>query len=105
MMIANYKINAFGIGIRYLLNRFDAAIQRYNQAEPIVCRIVYTLCGYAISFPVTIRNIIFQVIIMLVEETVNQSNRCCAIHIVIAIDQYFFTGGNSGLNAFNRLFL
>ena len=45
VVVTNYKIHPFFSGIGYFLYSFNATIQRNNQANIIICGIIYTLVG------------------------------------------------------------
>ena len=103
VVVAYHKINSLRLRIRHLFNGLDTTIQGYNQLDTSFFRIIYPLHRNAVTFVVTIWNIIVQICSETAEKFINQSNGRGSIHIVIAINQDAFLIPQSFLNAIHRL--
>ena len=61
MVVAYYEVYAELLGIGYLLDGFYSAVENYYQFHVVGVCIVYSLFAHAVSFFVSVGNIIFYV--------------------------------------------
>ena len=85
MMIADNKVDALFLGIGYLLDGLDTAIEDNDQFNTSLLSIVYSFLTYAISLFITVGDIVFNVRIEPLQEFVHQRNSCASIYIVVAV--------------------
>ena len=70
-MITYDKIDIFTVGIFYFLNGFDATIKGNDQGIVILCSVINSFKRYSVSLPVSVRNIIPEIIIPLFKKRIN----------------------------------
>src|SRR3569833_94546 len=87
VVVANNKIEAFGIGVSNFIDRLNTAIKCNDQREIIVRRIVNSFGRDTVAFQVPVRHIIFQPIVKILKEAVNKKNGGCSVNIVIVVNK------------------
>ena len=103
MMITDDKINPPTFGISYFLDGFNPAIERNNQRETVIGRIIDTFLGNTVSLIITIGDIIIDVGIKIVQKFVHQSYGRSAVDIIIAVDKDFLFGSHRFIEACDSL--
>ena len=86
MMIADDEIYAKTLGIFYLLDSFDAAIQDNDEFYTCFVRKVYSLFAYSIAFVVSVWYVVINVGIKLLQKLVHQCYSRASIHVIVSID-------------------
>ena len=86
MMVADDEVYAQRLRVRYFVDCLDTAIEHDNQFYTVLCRIVYTLDADAVTFFVTVGDIVLHVGVELLQEFIHQSYCCTSIHVVVAPD-------------------
>ena len=70
MMVADYEVDAFFLGVSDFFDSLDAAIQHDNKTNSSFLSIVHTFSRDSISVFVPVRNIVVYVAVELLEEAV-----------------------------------
>ena len=86
MMVADDEIYAKTLGIFYLLDSFDAAIQDNDEFYTCFVRKVYSLFAYSIAFVVSVWYVVINVGIKLLQKLVHQCYSRASIHVIVSID-------------------
>ena len=86
MVVADDEVDAQTLGIGYLVDGLDTAVQYYDELDAFFGCIVQCLLTDTISLFVTIGNVIFDVRIELLQEFIHQSYRRTSIDVVVAVD-------------------
>ena len=102
VVVANDEIDAQFFGVGNLFNCLDAAVEHDDEAHATFGRKIHPLFRYTISLFVAIGNVVVDVGIVLTDELIDQSHRCHAVHIVVAIDHDALFPKKGAVESFHR---
>ena len=94
MMVADDEVDSSLARVLDLINRFDAAVQSDDQCAAFLLRVVDSAERYAIALGVAVGDVVVDVGVERAEEAVHECDGCCAIYVVVAVDEYFFAAVN-----------
>ena len=103
-MIANNKIDPRLLRAGHFRNGLYSAVQRDHNLHPVPYSMVDAPVAYAIAFCLPVGKIVRHIWGELSQKAIDHSHRTGAVHIVIAVNQYFFTLFNSQANTPNSFF-
>ena len=95
MMVADDEVDTLFLGVRNLVDSFDAAVEDYNKLHTLLFGIVDTLAAHSVSLFIAVGNVVFDVGIELLQELVYQSHSSTSVYIVVAIDEYTLLASHS----------
>ncbi|CCZ13853.1 unknown [Prevotella sp. CAG:1092] len=95
MMVADDEVDTLFLGVRNLVDSFDAAVEDYNKLHTLLFGIVDTLAAHSVALFIAVRNVVFDVGIELLQELVYQSHSGTSVYIVVAIDEYTLLASHS----------
>ena len=103
VVIADDNLNALGAGIFHFVDGLDPAVQRDNQADPVVRGPVQRLVRQAVAFVVAIRNVKLYFGRELFDKGIDLCYSRGAVYVIVSVHQDFFTGSDGRVQAFHRL--
>ena len=102
MVVADDEVDAFLLGIGYLIDCLDTAIQHDDELDTSLVCIIHSFHGHSITFLVSVGDVVVDVGIELLEELVDQCYGRSAIHIIVTIHQYAFLPSHSFVQTIDR---
>lgn len=85
VVVADNEVYALFLGISYLLDGLDTAIEDDDKFHTSLLGIVYSFLAHTISFVVSVGDIVFNVGIETLQEFIHQRNSRASIYIVVAV--------------------
>ena len=101
VMVADDEVYAKTLGVFYLLDSFDAAIQDNDEFYTCFVRKVYSLFAYSIAFVVSVWYVVINVGIKLLQKLVHQCYSRASIHVIVSIDHDALLSSHSIVEAIN----
>ncbi len=87
MVVTYNEVNAFLLGICYLLNGLDAAVKHNNQLYACLIGVIHTLLRHSVTLVVAVRNVVVKVVIIPFKEVIDQRYGCGAVNVIITVNQ------------------
>ena len=87
VVVADDKVYPAFARVLYFVCRLDTAIQCDDQRASLLLRIIHTAERYAVTFRISVGDIIVDIRIERTQESVHQCHGRCAVHIIIAVDK------------------
>ena len=90
VMVADDEVDAHLFGPCDLLVGFNAAVEDNNQLHASLAGVLQSFVAYSIAFIVTVRNVIVDVGVELLQKFVDQCYCRATVYVVVAVDENLF---------------
>ena len=89
-VVADDEVDAFLLGVGYLVGSLDAAVEHDDEADARLAGIVDALPRDAVAVFVAVGDVVVDVAVELLQEAVDQCHGGASVHVVVAIDEDAF---------------
>ena len=101
VVVADDEVDALLAGIGDFLYRLDAAIQHDDQLHARLGGIVHSLHRHAVTFVVSVGDVVINVRVILLDEFIDQRHGRRAVHVIVSVNQYPFFSAHRPVEAFH----
>ena len=84
-MVTDNKVYAQFLGIGYLFDSLDAAVEHDDEFHTCFCRKLYSFPAHSVPFLFTVGDVVVDVGIELLQELIHQSHCRTPVYVVVAI--------------------
>ena len=86
VVVADDEVDAPLLGVCYLVDGLDAAVEHDDEFHTCLCCVVYALSAYSVSLALAVGYVVVDVGIELLQKLVHQCDGCAAVDVVVAVD-------------------
>ena len=87
VMVTDDEVYSALTCIGYLLHSLDAAVEHNHQSHARLSGIIHTLARHSVTLLISVGDVIVDIGIILLQESIHQCNGCASVHIVVSIHQ------------------
>ena len=97
VMVTDDEVYSALTCIGYLLHSLDAAVEHDHQSHARLGSIIHTLARHSVTLLIAVGDVIVDIGIILLQESIHQCNGCASVHIIVSIHQYALLAAKSSI--------